>query len=225
MNEKIVEKQNNPNDITRTCIVAIKDGNRIFMGADSQVSFGSGRQHPLAKPKVWQKDEALYGGTGDIRPIQVMEYNCVMPKPFETQKLYHFLVNNFVTVVRDTMRNAGCLHQHYPGLEWVGDSGVEFIDALFLIAYQKKIFLLSRNFSIIEYKEGYGATGSGEEFAYGVLKATEDLNIKPFERVIMALEAAAQFNYGVSGPFDVMCMEWKDDGTVIYYNEEDTKKL
>ena len=41
----------------------------------------------------------------------------------------------------------------------------------------------------------------------------------------MALEAASQFNSGVSGPFDVICMEWKDNGDIVYYNKEDTKKL
>jgi len=51
--DKMIGK--NLRDITRTCIVALRDGNRIFMGADSQISFGSGRKHPVARPKVWQK--------------------------------------------------------------------------------------------------------------------------------------------------------------------------
>jgi len=218
--DKMIGK--NLRDITRTCIVALRDGNRIFMGADSQISFGSGRKHPVARPKVWQKDEALYGGTGDVRPIQVMEYACIMPKPFETQELYSFLVNNFVNEVRTTMKNSGCLH-HRSGL--IENDGVEFMDALFLIAYKKKIFLLTHNFAIAEYAEGYGAAGSGEEFAYGSLKATENSEIKPLKKVHMALEAASQFNSGVSGPFDVICMEWKDNGDIVYYNKEDTKKL
>ena len=202
--------------IKQTCIVAVKDGDKVFIGADSGVTFGSGRQHPHPRSKVFVSGEMLYGGTGNVRPIQVIEHSVVSPIPYEGQNEYSYIVNSVSMSMRDSLLKAGCLHQ-YHGMEWM--------DAGFLVVLRKKIFYISDDFGIVEYGEGYGATGSGEEFAFGSLKSTEYLKNKPIKRVRLALEAATQFNYGVSPPFNIIGMEWKEDGSIVCYNEKDVAKF
>lgn len=203
-------KEQQTEKIKGTCIVAVKDGNRIYMGSDRGVSFNTGRQHPIGRPKVFQNSEFLIGGTGAVRPIQVVEYGFVPPELTEGLDVYRYIVNNFSIALRIAMKTAGCLHQ-YHGMEW--------LDASFLIGFRKRIFYFTGDTGMIEHKEGYGAAGSGVEYALGSLRSTANLGLNPFERIALALEAAAFFNYGVIPPFDIIGMEWTDKGT-IYYDRE-----
>jgi hypothetical protein len=185
------------------------------MGSDRGVSFSSGRQHPTGRPKVFQNSEFLIGGTGHVRPIQVMEYGFVPPELTEGLDVYRYMVNNFSIAFRKALKTAGCLHQ-YHGYEWM--------DASFLVGFRKRTFFYSNDFTTVEYTEGYGAAGNGEEYALGSLRTTENLDFNPFERIALALEAASLFNYGVIPPFDIIGMEWTDKG-VIYYNRKDINIL
>lgn len=59
----------------------------------------------------------------------------------------------------------------------------------------------------------YCAIGVGEEYAYGSLHATEQMEIpQPLLRVRMALEAAACYNTDVSGPFTFVTSEEHEEG-------------
>ena len=48
-----------------TLIIAVKDGNRIYMGSDSCV--GGSHQRTIGRPKIYKRGEFLIGSSGTLR--------------------------------------------------------------------------------------------------------------------------------------------------------------
>ncbi len=58
------------------------------------------------------------------------------------------------------------------------------------------------DFQLNEIKK-YTAIWSGSLFAFGSLHSTENLKIPPQERILLALEAAANFDVSTGPPFNI----------------------
>ena len=62
-------------------VIAIKDKDRIVLGADKQVSTGGSKEHTCTK--IWPVDElpgAIMGSVGSARASQIIQYANVIDK-------------------------------------------------------------------------------------------------------------------------------------------------
>ena len=56
-------------------VIAIKDKNRVVLGADKQVSAGDSKEHTITK--IWEVEElpgAIMGSVGSARVSQIIQY-------------------------------------------------------------------------------------------------------------------------------------------------------
>lgn len=80
--------------------------------------------------------------------------------------------------------------------------GYESIEGNILFAYKNQFYVIENNGQVLESADDYLASGSGEDFAIGVLSQNKD---KPTaERIREALEAAEKHGIGIQRPFYIM---------------------
>ena len=148
-------------------VVAIKEGNKVYLGCDSQVTKG-GTRTTLKNPnnyKVWKVagvDNCLMGSVGNVRDANIVrlmnglvtEYNV-----FKNHVDYEFVVKKIVPDIVDELKQYGMVKD---------EKFVDFIDSSFIFAFQDQLFVIGRDRSVIEVDD-YVAIGSGEDQAIGSL--------------------------------------------------------
>jgi ATP-dependent protease HslVU (ClpYQ) peptidase subunit len=178
-----------------TAIVAVKDEKRgvICLGADSLASNGLQSSH-VSDPKIFAKGEFIIAYAGSFRSGQVLTYRFQPPPlPKTKNRLFPYMVNEFVEALRDSLGKAGRIRKE---MEQENAWPLEF-----LVAVRGRIFAVQEDFSVLEPMDGYAAAGSGESYCIGSLHTTRGMD--PEKRVHMALEAAAHHDPNVSPPFVV----------------------
>jgi hypothetical protein len=185
-----------------TCIVALIDGNKVFLGGDSAASDDkSGIIFQRIDPKVFKVGQFGIGFVDSFRMGQILQYNWNPPKYTPTKgnkNLDKFMRTRFIDSVKETFREHG-YGNFGPGTE-DGDQGGIF---LISVSGTGKIFTMDSDFHIGEVDVPYMAEGSGQELALGSLFSTGSVKT-PRKRIRMALEAAAKFNMSVRGPFTII---------------------
>ena len=90
-------------------VIAIKDKNRIVLGADKQTSIGNNKDHLATK--IWEVSDlpgALMGSVGSVRVSQILQYSELIDKnSFEHYfdlKYYSVILNQVKTVRRRFQR-------------------------------------------------------------------------------------------------------------------------
>ena len=186
-----------------TCIVALIDGNKVFMGGDSAASDDkSGLIFQRTDPKVFKVGQYGIGFIDSFRMGQILQYSWNPPvyKPTAGYRnLDKFIRTKFVESIKDAFKEHG-YGNFTPGSAEDGDEG-----GIFLIAVQGagRIFTMDSDFHIGEADVQYMAEGGGQELALGSLFSTAQVKT-PRKRVRTALEAAAKFNMTVRGPFTII---------------------
>lgn len=185
-----------------TCIVALIDGNKVFLGGDSAASDEkSGLIFQRTDPKVFRVGQFGIGFTDSFRMGQILQYAWTPPvyKPTANNKnLDKFMRTKFVDSIKESFKENG--FGNFGANVEDGDEG-----GVFLIAVQGtgRIFTMDSDFHIGEADVQYMAEGSGQELALGSLFSTAQVKT-PRKRVRTALEAAAKFNMAVRGPFTII---------------------
>jgi ATP-dependent protease HslVU (ClpYQ) peptidase subunit len=173
-----------------TCIVGVEHEGKVVMGADSAGVAGLAITI-RADTKIFQNGEFLMGFTSSFRMGQLLRYSLVPPVPHDWD-LDRFMATEFVTAVRDCLRDGGFVRN---------DSGVE-TGGVFLCALRGRLYRIDSDFQIGRSVDNYEAVGCGEEYALGSLFGSGELT--PTERVTLALEAAAHHSAGVIAPFHLV---------------------
>lgn len=157
-----------------TCLAAIIHNGKTYIGGDSAASVDDKIEIRLNR-KVFRNGAYVIGFTGSFRVGQLLQYT-ELPKPI-TNLLAH-IINAVVPVI-----------QKLAGKE---------TDEL-LIGAAGRLFKVSSDYSVAEYPH-YAAAGTGELVALGRLHGSLGA---PEQRVVAALEAAAEHCSGVRAPFVV----------------------
>jgi hypothetical protein len=184
----------------------------IYMAGDSAGTDGSGRQSVNTVSKVFiprLSPAFVVGICGDYRLGQVLKYALVIGAPGPREDLEGFMSTEFVDAARLTFDEAGILTK--------SKSSVDQFGGTFLVGYQGRLFRIEDNFQIITDDRGYMACGGGEDLALGALFASQ--NVEPsqpaevwaWNRLTVALEAAASFNATVRPPFQYLLHEFDPD--------------
>lgn len=169
-------------------VVAIKDGDNVYIGADSQVTRGGSRVS-LSNPnnyKIWKVkgvENCIMGHVGLVRDacaIRVLDDIVREIDILKDRVNYEYIVNNVMPKIIDELKNRS----------YIKDEGVfEGLESKFIFAYKDKLYIIGNDASVLEFDD-YCAIGSGESEAIGSLTTTlKDEN--PKERIVKAIKASA----------------------------------
>lgn len=177
-------------------VVAIKEGNKIYMGCDSQVTKG-GTRTTLKNPnnyKIWKvvgAENCLMAHVGNVRDANIVRLMDRLVTDYNIYRHhvdYEFVVKKVVPEIVEELRQYGMIKE---------DKYVEFLDSSFLFAFQDQLYVIGRDRSVIEVDD-YVAIGSGEDQSIGSLLSTE--GEKPKDRIVKAIKASAAADIYVDYP-------------------------
>ena len=178
-------------------VVAIKEGGKIYLGADSQVTKG-GTRTTLKNPnnyKIWKVDGCegcIMGHVGNLRDANVIRLMCNVIDDYDEYRKrvdYRFIVKYIVPEIVKSLREANYLKS--------GEGYVDFIDSAFLFAYRDSLYMINSDLSVIEVDD-YVAIGSGANEAIGSLLSTEGQS--PRKRIVKASKSSAASDIYVDYP-------------------------
>jgi ATP-dependent protease HslVU (ClpYQ) peptidase subunit len=166
-------------------IVGLKDGNDVYIGADSRASTEDGHIRPIMCQKVFRNGKYLVGFTGSVRGGQVL-----FPHNFRFPKHIYLLPD----AIREQLHNKGCLES--------SDTQTDAHGCNYLIATHGRLYEILCDFQLNQI-EHFTSIGSGSPFAFGSLFTTSlmEHQLSPVERVELALKAAAEFDAATGSPF------------------------
>jgi hypothetical protein len=175
-------------------VVGLAEGGKLYMAADRAVTYGTW-QNKVPGIKLFRKGSVLFGGTGALKPVQVIKYQMKIPKTAKAVDpdtyIYKYLLPRLEEVFSDT-----------PGIIEVNDS---VIPCNLLIGYSGRFYRVGEDLSCIPLEHTYAAVGSGEGIATGVMAALD--GVPPYERLTMAIDAVALHDpYVSSGDYDYLTL-------------------
>ena len=178
-------------------VVAIKDKDRIVLGADKQASTGGTKDH--TNTKIWKLEElpgAIIGSVGSARASQIIQYSQVIDKNLIPETMDTAFV---VRVLAPTLANGLKMNGIVVGADEGGKC--DMMPNAFIFAYKDKAWTIWHDLSVSEI-EDYFAIGSGSDVARGALFATPEKN--PFDRIVTCIEAAAESTLYVDDGIDLL---------------------
>jgi len=174
-----------------TCIVAITDGKKVYMGgdaaaADENLSMISARK----EPKVFLKSGYLLGYSGSFRFGKVVQHSFTLPKP-AYDDIDKFLNTTFVNALREVCEANKV------------DPSSEEDSSEMLVGIGGRVFEFCNDWHFGEDINNFNAIGSGTQLALGSLYSTR--RMKSYNaRIQLALESAERFSTSVRGPFTIL---------------------
>ena len=190
-------------------VVAIKDKDRIVLGADKQASISDSKDHTSIK--IWPVCDlpgAVMGGVGSARASQIIQYSSIIDKNnLNVEPTTDFVICSLAPTIAATLKSNGVVVK-------AGEVDIcEMMPNAFIFAYKDRAWLISHDLSVIEI-ENYLAIGSGSDVAKGVLYATPDKD--PFQRVVTSIEAASEYTLFVDDGLDLLVTgEHEEDKELI----------
>ena len=181
-------------------VIAIKDKNRIVLGADKQISAGDSKNH--ASTKIWEVPDlegAIMGGVGSARASQVIQYSSIVDKNLIDSDLStNFIVCSLAPTIAQTLKANGVV------VDVPNEGLCELMPNSFICAYKDKAWMIWNDLSVSEI-EDYFAIGSGSDVAQGALFATKDKD--PFTRIVTSIDAAAETTLFVDNGIDLLATD------------------
>jgi ATP-dependent protease HslVU (ClpYQ) peptidase subunit len=172
-----------------TCIVGIAKDNVVYIGGDRGASDGSAIVS-LASPKVYIRDEWIFGYAGSMGIGQIMQ---IINIPILSEDDDPFMV------LRMDMVDAFKSMMDIQGISITEDSDTDF-----LIGIRGRLFEFSpSDWSVAEIHET--AIGSGGNFALGSLHTTSQYEAaSPIYRIDASINAAITYSPTCQGPIDIL---------------------
>jgi ATP-dependent HslUV protease subunit HslV len=150
--EKLKEDHNSMHTIYGTTILAVKDGSRVCIGGDGQVTLGNTVLKATAKKiRRIYKDKVLAGFAGATADA------FTLFEKFE-KRLEQYNGN----IARSAVEMAK---------EWRSDKVLRRLEALLIVANEEHLFIISGNGDVIEPDDNIAAIGSGGTFALSAARA------------------------------------------------------
>lgn len=191
-----------------TCIVALREGNTIIMGADRSLDFGEGRTEVSSHPKIKKLNENMtIGISGSLYSAQTMLEYLEVPDFYSSSARVlhsnldenHYMMRMFLPSYRKVLEERCCISEE--------DQKNQSCRINSLVICNGKIYDIGNYFEVIPANNNFMAAGSGQQYALGSLYSTKDINIPTKDKVRKALESAAYYNEYVREPFDFLEVE------------------
>jgi len=175
-----------------TCIVALVDSGRVWIGGDSAGS--SGWDLTLRRdPKVFARDGMLFGFTTSFRMGQLLQYKLEVPDRPAKMPAMTFMCGPFIDAVRTTFQQGG----------WAKIESNREEAGQFIVAFDRHLFTVWGDYQVATSRDPFMAAGCGAPYTLGSL-LTSPVGAHPRYRVRKALEVAAHCSAGVAGPFTIL---------------------
>jgi len=176
-----------------TCVVALTEGDRLVMGADSGAShLPEYEMYTVSMPKVFRAGPWLVGFSGSYRLGQILKFNMPWPEP-PGELDYEFMATKMTRALHECLSSQ--FDSGYP------ESAVNRQWQI-LIGRRGKVYGMNYRYDVINVTDPFTAIGSGRKVALGALHGLVDRrDLTLFERVERALLAAAKFVPGLGQPF------------------------
>ena len=177
-------------------VMAVKQGDRIWFGADTQVTRGGDRYNQLSPNdfKVMKFDNGiLLSATGETVASQII---LAHPEWFTVDEVKgltkEHIATKIVPKIYETLEAEELLEKDDKGTPPI-------MKCTMLIAYKDKLFEICRDLQVIRY-EDYQATGSGSNAVnYGLSRIDKSKDIN--EQLLRLLRISAKHDTNVSAPF------------------------
>lgn len=179
-----------------TCIVALIDDDKVYMGCDSRATFGNTEIVNTNIEKIFFKDDFLIGVCGNLRYLNLLRYRFNPPKLENDLFIQEYLNVLFSDEIRSCLEKSKYSEEKDGISEIPGNSRI-------LVGYKNKIYSIGSCYDVIELINYYAA-GSGADYAMGSLETTKDMNLDPKERIELALKIACKFDSACSAPFFIL---------------------
>ena len=166
-----------------TCIVALVEDNTIYMGGDRSASDDISIVS-MKTPKVYIRDEWIYGYAGTIGIGQLINYIDLPSPEGDIEKLIRLDICESLKAMIDSHAR-----------------DTENEDTGFLIGAKGRLFEFNvSDWGVLEIDQT--SIGSGSQIALGSLYTSIDNN--PIDRIGMAVGAAITYSPSCQGPIDVL---------------------
>mgnify|MGYP006281391987 CR=1 FL=1 len=189
-----------------TAIVGLVDEKtgKIYLGGDS-AGVDSGYRIQLRKDtKVFRNGPFLIGYTSSFRMGQLIRFSLRPARRYPETDIYEYMCTTFIEGIRGVLKEGG-----YTKVDNNRESG-----GAFLVGYEGRLFEIQSDFQVAESLDNYNACGCGFELALSSLYTTKELEYEdPYERVLLALQAAARYSGGVSAPFVIETLDFGKETT------------
>lgn len=188
-----------------TCLAGIIDkiNDCVWLGGDSLGSNGYDKavyiQTKVFRNKLFKN--VIMGSTNTFRHIDLLRYSDNLFEEIDlyknTQIDHEYMVTKFIPNLINLFNG---------GIKSIGetDRGANLI-----VCVKNKIFEIQEDYSVLEPMLGFCSVGCGQNFAYGSMFSTKDLDIPIPKKIELALESAEQCGCGVQRPFTII--NTKDD--------------
>jgi len=181
-----------------TTIAAVQGDGWVVMGADTQGTYNEYRKVFMKDDKVVMNNGILIAGCGIGRGMNLLQRGWRAPKPrtkLSPEKLDAWMVNVFLPKMRDLFIKAG--------YDMKDDGDYAKYDNVFIVAVQGHVYIIDEDYSIDRDARNYITSGSGGDFAQGVLYAFGNTIFEDKEVAIkamtLAVDAAKEFDSNSGG--------------------------
>ena len=172
-----------------TVIVALKQDDHIFFGADSSCGDDS-NNFGMKEPKIFFIGKEMVGYAGNIRIGQLLK---LWKFPKEIVDVNKYIHHHIPMSIRQLLKGNGCLT--------IKKNVEEMTDTHIIFTFRDKIYLMEEDFAVWESWDKYLSIGSGSDLAMGSLYTTSKWDIPAKDRVKFALEASERYSNSVEKPF------------------------
>ena len=176
-------------------VIGFVDGDRVWIGADTAGMNSSGEWGEYKNAKIFRwGDEFLVGAVGDWHTSSLLQYVFKPPERRPHLDPLAYMCSDFSLALKKFYTEMGLAKE--------GEDGLPECNPM-LVAYAGRLFLVQTDFSVLESVREYEALGAGAGEARGVLWLTQDADLDPEQRAILALQGAAAHNVMLQQPFVV----------------------
>lgn len=189
-----------------TTIAAIQGKNWVVMGSDTQSTHDEYRKVYIADDKVINNNGVLIAGCGSGRGTNIIQHVFKAPKPLPERtldQLDKWMTTVFIPELRQTFMDHG--------YDMKDDGDFAQHDSAFLIAVQGVVYMLDDDYSWDRDVRGYITTGSGGDFAQGVLYAATPkifTNLAEAKKAMKtAIDAGKEFDSNSGGETRIYVQE------------------
>lgn len=181
-----------------TCIVGLEHGGKVYLASDSIATdlyvCGTRRE-----PKVFKREEFVFGYTTSFRMGNLIQYKLKLPKPpRKNGNLNKFLCTKFIDSLRSCFESNGFMG--VSDSDSIGKGRDE--GGIFLVGLRGKLYIVDEQFCVGSSIDGFDAVGSGREHALAAMHALDGYVTHPKDRLTIALETAQKYGTTVRGPWD-----------------------
>lgn len=182
-------------------VVAIKEGDTVWMGCDSQVSMGYTKDTLKLNHKIWkpkEESDVVMGLVGTLRDCNILstvdKWINELPR-LKDEIDFKYIVRKLVTKIYSELEEFGRVRKR---------DGISSIESNIVFAYKDKLFSIQGDGAVTESVDII-ADGSGYRLCLGAwssIKNKEDMTIK--EKLVATIKAACESDLYVNYPIVIM---------------------